>query len=370
MNKRFAVLDSFRGICALSVVIYHMHLLDTITEWVFFRGSYLFVEFFFVLSGFVLTHGYLFKQDLKWKPFIISRFFRIYPLYICMLLFVLLFQIVKLIAYKYNVNFEAVPFTGPYDLTELLPNMLLLQSWTYFTMSTSFNAPSWSISIEFYMYFILFFLIISFKRSFFWVSLIISLLMMMSLIFNDLLVIPNVARGLSGFFGGVFIYHFYLKIKHLKFGLLLSTVIEMFFVFTVVLVVSTDFDHRGVVASILFMLTVLTFSFETGYLSIILKTRYFRLLGTLSFSIYLTHCVLINYLGAILKVIGKFTGNQFYLVVDGINFIELGSPIYNNLYVATICILTLIISTFTYKYIELRGLGIGKSIIQNYQGKK
>lgn len=63
MNQRFLVLDSFRGIAAICVVIFHMHIIGSITELNFFRGSSLFVEFFFVLSGFVLAHTYDFNPD-------------------------------------------------------------------------------------------------------------------------------------------------------------------------------------------------------------------------------------------------------------------------------------------------------------------
>ncbi len=50
MGKRFEVLDSFRGLSAIFVVIFHMHYAGSITELSFFRGSSLFVEFFFVLK--------------------------------------------------------------------------------------------------------------------------------------------------------------------------------------------------------------------------------------------------------------------------------------------------------------------------------
>lgn len=154
MNKRFLVLDSFRGIAAICVVIFHMHIVSSITELNFFRGSRLFVEFFFVLSGFVLAHTYGFKS-VSFKKFIISRTFRLYPLHLFMFIVFILLELSKLIAYKYG--FLSKPFTGNKALSEIIPNLLFLQSWLPWFKTFSWNFPSWSLSVEYYMYIIFFF---------------------------------------------------------------------------------------------------------------------------------------------------------------------------------------------------------------------
>ena len=147
MNKRFYVLDSFRGLAAIFVVMYHSHYLGTATQWSFFRGSGLFVEFFFVLSGFVLTHGYAFKKSLNFRTFFISRTFRIFPLHITMLFLFLFLELGKLVAYHYGISLNNPPFTGSMSPTEFLPNMLLLQSWLPMTTTLSWNPTSWSIRV-------------------------------------------------------------------------------------------------------------------------------------------------------------------------------------------------------------------------------
>ena len=45
--KRFVVLDSFRGVCAVAVVLFHTQILLSFSELGFFRHADLFVEFFF-----------------------------------------------------------------------------------------------------------------------------------------------------------------------------------------------------------------------------------------------------------------------------------------------------------------------------------
>ncbi len=50
----FLALDSIRGIAALSVVLYHMSWTSVIESQSYVRNSYLMVDLFFVLSGFVI----------------------------------------------------------------------------------------------------------------------------------------------------------------------------------------------------------------------------------------------------------------------------------------------------------------------------
>ena len=74
-HTRYLVLDSFRGLCALSIVIHHLAIHNTITEWSFFSNSAVLVEFFFMLSGFVLMHSYGYRKDVSLKKFFKSRFY-------------------------------------------------------------------------------------------------------------------------------------------------------------------------------------------------------------------------------------------------------------------------------------------------------
>ena len=156
MKKRFEALDGFRGICALCVVVFHMPQLDsTITKWSFFQGSAIFVELFFTLSGFVLAHGYSTKKNLSFFSFAKSRFFRLYPLHLFMLVLTILMLLVRVIAIDLNLmHTTEATFSGANSLNEIIPNLLLVHAWTPYTSAVSFNYPSWSISIEFYVYFI------------------------------------------------------------------------------------------------------------------------------------------------------------------------------------------------------------------------
>ena len=58
MPGRFTALDGWRGICALLVALYHFHATSHVEQLGLVRNAYLFVDFFFVLSGFVITYAY------------------------------------------------------------------------------------------------------------------------------------------------------------------------------------------------------------------------------------------------------------------------------------------------------------------------
>src|SRR5690606_1003601 len=93
------------------------------------------------------------------------RFFRIYPLHLVMLAVMLGLELAKLLAsQKAGFTFNHPPFSAENAPSQILPNLLLLHSWTPYTDSLSFNYPSWSISIEFYMYIALFVSVILFRN--------------------------------------------------------------------------------------------------------------------------------------------------------------------------------------------------------------
>ena len=149
-RHRYAVLDTFRFFAALGVVLYHFeghlsalrpHPSDNLDR---FQSL---VDFFFVLSGFVLMHTYGGRiADLAdYKDFLRKRFARIYPLHLATILGCLL---IGLIVWWLQVP---VRERTMFDLHQLVQNLLLVQSWGT-TSSQGFNGPAWSISAEFFVY--------------------------------------------------------------------------------------------------------------------------------------------------------------------------------------------------------------------------
>jgi peptidoglycan/LPS O-acetylase OafA/YrhL len=103
------------------------------------------VSFFFVLSGFILTHVYA-RRLQQWsdvKRFWVTRWARIWPLHlVCLLIAIVVY-------YSPQVVINRIGEFGP----KLLANVALLQSWVpNYHWGFSFNGVSWSISDEMFFY--------------------------------------------------------------------------------------------------------------------------------------------------------------------------------------------------------------------------
>ena len=87
-KMHFRVLDSWRGVAALLVAIFHLNLYSALYPLDFIRNAYLFVDFFFVLSGFVITHSYAARLGTieELGSFALKRFGRLWPLHVAVLL--------------------------------------------------------------------------------------------------------------------------------------------------------------------------------------------------------------------------------------------------------------------------------------------
>ena len=362
---RFEVLDSFRGIAAICVALSHIRYFGSIAEIDFFRGSWLFVEFFFVLSGFVLTHGYGFKENFTFKQFLISRTFRLFPLHVVMLIVFLFLELGKLFAQSYGYQFNSSAFTGSTAIKEILPNFLLLQAWTPYTVP-SFNIPSWSISIEYYVY-VLFFItlfIFGVARAILWSGLVI--VVACHIIYDFEFLTSWVERGLYSFFIGSMTYVIYLRMKSflIKISHYIFTFSELVCLILVIYIVDLNVKDMGIIyGPLIFSFTIFLFSFEKGLISKFLKYNVFLFFGKLSYSIYMTHMMIWTSIMVFSLFTSKILGLNMLAMIEGVKMINFGSVIVNNLAVLINLILIILVSKFTYDKIELKFQRIGKDLI-------
>jgi peptidoglycan/LPS O-acetylase OafA/YrhL len=87
-KQHYLALDSLRAICATLVVFYHFEGVTIIGSVPFVRNAFLFVDFFFVLSGFVIASSYAERvaAGLPIPKFMFLRLGRLYPLHAIVLL--------------------------------------------------------------------------------------------------------------------------------------------------------------------------------------------------------------------------------------------------------------------------------------------
>lgn len=156
-------LTPLRGIAALLVVIFHSNLMvmgfmpPGYTRLLDF--GWLWVDFFFILSGFIMC--YVYARDFEhavtrgsyWK-FIGARFARVYPLHLFTLLWA---SIMTAIVLSYARGLDPF-FEEMFNLGAIPSSLVLLQGMHLYT-AAPLNTPSWSLSTEWWMYMIFPFLV-------------------------------------------------------------------------------------------------------------------------------------------------------------------------------------------------------------------
>lgn len=280
IQDKFHSLDALRGIAAIAVAVFHVTKI-----W----AGYLAVDFFLVLSGFVLTHSYLYKVErVSLSAFIVNRFARLYPLH--------LFSLFTFILASFTLM-GGLPNYPDGAFYTFIQNLTLTQNIGLNPHGLTYNYPSWSISVEFWIN-ILFILAIRKSTS--------SILIMVAAAACILLVLLNtghfdthysnyygyvnsgLVRGLGSFLLGVISYKVYLRV--IKSALICNwlPLLELFSLVSVFLVVLYRDGKTSWIdgmAPFVFCITVCIFAFERGPISRGLTQL--KRLGEISYSIYL-----------------------------------------------------------------------------------
>ena len=343
---RIEKLDGLRGFCSLMVVLYHYprsFLPEFIFSNSFIRESWSFVDFFFVLSGFVISYNYstLSSSNDFWL-YIKKRFIRLYPL---LLYTTLVFLLFKLLSDNFFADLVNSPKSIKLYLIDSFNTLLMLNSTPVFGEMSKYlgmNHPSWSVSAEFISY-VLFGLISLFffnKKQLY--LLIVTCLCFAVYIIKEQFVTSNYTwfflRGIIGFNMGCVVYWIYNKKISVKnnLELILPFLIAIvFYVFH-----NYEFSFKGhlnlIFKPLLFSFVILVLLKTNHCFSRVLESRPLKYLGKISYSIYLNHILL-------LLALPRIT----------FNFFGLHQSSYSELIVLLLTILVVILySTLTFTYIE------------------
>ncbi|MFL9799094.1 acyltransferase family protein [Vibrio cyclitrophicus] len=364
-------LDSMRGIAALLVVFYHIGWNYSLRDWEIVRGGYLMVDFFFVLSGFVIALSSSNKLNSfgELKNFLYKRLIRLYPVHLFFMLIFVGYELIKLTIHYVNpVLLSGVPFTGNNSLDSLALNVFLAHGWGGVDY-LSWNSPSWSISVELLVYLFFAVSLLIFGRFGKRLHLFISIVSVFYIVTNYPSLNVNIQGGLvrciSGFFVGVVTYNIYSSKLILNFRSIMSkrnsTILDFLqllcmasFIFVVYLhdkLSGVEFFIIPISACLVFLLAI-----YDGLLVRFLCMKPLQHLGKMSYSIYLSHMIIVIIVYSFIKFIFDYSTVDNVLVLN---------PIYANVCALLVFTVVVFTSYFSHKYIEVRFTNYLKKITFN-----
>jgi peptidoglycan/LPS O-acetylase OafA/YrhL len=250
------------------------------------RGAYA-VDFFFVLSGFVLSHA-LIKRPVRKLTFAFARLARLYPLHLATLAAMLSFV--------------------PYDQTQafttkgLFLNVVMLQGFGIIP-SLTWNGPAWSIGVEFFVNVLILYPVVRYRA-----ILPASALAGCAFVaivttwgfgfayynfqFGLGFVSAGMLRGIGGILVGYLICEAYLFMRtrvDANRHVLPATVIEVIGLVALLFSLWTNSEYWISLPVVLSATLVLQMTLVPGHISRLLQCAPFPYLGAISYSIYLIH---------------------------------------------------------------------------------
>ncbi len=284
-SQRFLALDALRGLAALWVLYFH----------VYGGMAYLAVDFFLVLSGFILSHRYLYS-DKPSTPlaFINHRIARLYPLHLYTLL---MFTLVHWLMYWTMPDFpDGTLFT-------FIQNLTMTHNIGLNPHGLTWNYPSWSVSVEFWVNIAFIFLITRQTRS--------GILFLLGTLGILVLFIQHgqlntqadnyfgflnsgLLRGMASFLLGILSYRVYRFYRgDWRVGRYAGWLETLCLLVLVGFLWSRTSASMGMDVFVPYfaLLMVALFAFEQGWLSRAL--RKLSWLGEISYSVYLNHLVVL-----------------------------------------------------------------------------
>jgi peptidoglycan/LPS O-acetylase OafA/YrhL len=362
VSTRFRALDGWRGVCALLVAAHHVEARGFLYWQPLIRNAWLFVDFFFVLSGFVIAHAYgeALATGPQVRTFAFRRLGRLWPLHVAMLAALVGLETMHLlIAQWHPIAGERAAFTADRSPFTILTNLLLIQSLGLHPYET-WNGPAWSISTEFYTYLVFAAVCVAARRRAWRAAL--SLL----LAAGGVTVLARFSqygmretfdwgffRCLYGFFSGVLTYEVWRSgvAKPLSGTLAEAALLAAVVVFTVLAPSNRAVEY---LATPLFGVAVLAFAAERGILSRLLTTKPAAALGRWSYSIYMVHTLVLAMLFSAVHV-AEIAFHRAWLVrlTDGNAILALGA--WNDPVMLVILAAVVALSALTWRIVERPG---------------
>ncbi|HYB99047.1 MAG TPA: acyltransferase [Candidatus Limnocylindrales bacterium] len=330
---RFRTLDAWRGICALLVALLHF----CIQEWPvppricqasFVRSAWLFVDFFFVLSGFVIAHAYAerMRSPRHWLAFVLRRFGRLWPLHAFALAAVVAVRLLSPLLVRGQA--EPLPWAGRQSVTSLLLDLAMVRPLGLAAVDPAYhldwNYPSWSIGLEFWVCVVFGLLCLTVRpRPALHAVEAVAIVAAAAAVYLlaghlDATDDYGIFRCFYGFLLGHLLYVLFVRTRAQ--ALPFASALEVAAVAAVAAFVAVA-EHQAwtIAAPLLFAAAIYVFAHEQGFVSRALHASAAQRVGALSYSIYMMHVAVFELILRLLFPILRWSGRRagFSHLIDG-----------------------------------------------------
>lgn len=274
-KKYFVNLQELRGMSACLIVLSHITLYENLigTSW----GGYG-VMMFFLLSGFLVVHS----TENNQKNFLFKRIIRIIPLYYCVTFFTYFLACIKPVWFNTTVA----------NPNNLLKSLLFIP----YANPNGFVRPildvSWALFPEVWFYIVFF---IAMKISHKYRAVITSCFFMIIylvgiIVWNNNSIFNQYKLSMVSLVCGVSLYYVWKKIMKNYIGKINPIIVKLllvsFFFISGLIFNFATISGYSITAFLLPILVFYSFLYFDGYLH---KSKFFSWIGTISYSLYLTH---------------------------------------------------------------------------------
>jgi hypothetical protein len=382
--RRFETLDGLRGLGACLIAAAHgsLFISSSLQGQRIVDGLSLLVDFFFVLSGFVIAAGFQGRLETGagLVPFFITRLGRLYPLHLTTLaLLVGLKAALAVFGADADVAMR-VAAADEYDATSLFTNALLVHALGVEAQLT-WNWPSWSISVELFAYGVFALLWATFGV--FENSDRILLFGGAGIVVACLLILYWYApaglhstydfafvRGLLGFTVGALTHRLYRAVGEeaaARIPRAWATVLETAAIAVCAWLVWLSYATKLIVLAPLALGGfLLLFAYERGLVSRALRWKPLIQLGAVSYSIYLLHFVVYIYEIAAVRLLSSVYGSP---IDASTTAIWTGSKAVGDLLILANVIGVVGLSALTYRFIEAPGQALAKGWAKRWEAR-
>lgn len=291
-KHQFVICDALRFLAACLIVVFHYEIFavkNAEGAERHFGGLGAAVDFFFILSGFVIAYSSADQISTltSYAGFLRRRLARIYPLH--------LLTLMAALAMSKAAGFASVQLgdAGRYAVEKLPANLFLVQAWGVHERLT-FNIVSWSISVEWFLYLVFPLLLAAALRLGPYLTLGAIVLMLVALrvaeshwgltAWNDRTYNFGIIRGIPTFVLGIAIWDIWRRHRD-AYNVPVAAVLLLFAASVVGMYLRVP--HEVLIAA--FGLIVLCGSFTAPENKNSLVIRIAKRLGNASYSLYMLH---------------------------------------------------------------------------------